>query len=461
MKRREFISATAAATGTWAAGRMGLGRVAVPIQLTPVPDPAALRERLVAQARQVFARNRVASSLGVFHLPSDSNYRRFYAWDSGWNIISQSAFDPESALLELEAVFNLQDETGHVAHEALIPEWKRESDPTYQSLGRGYFDEHGRSYLIDPPSFVAAGAVLYRRAREERIFKLLPKMEKCLDYLLGPRDLFGNGLSAIIHPWESGTDLAPADDAPLGLNYLDPLAGLKAGKFFGSLVNQLVEMKWDLEKIRAANLFVLEDPGLNALTAAGALAVSELYQAAGDAARAGHWRGRAQKLVAAMEEHLWDEERGFFFPRWNLQRPQLSKRTSLTGLVPLMTGLVSPDKAKRMIEGYLLDPKQFWAPWLTPFNSLTEMAKEPPSLLHLHLWRGACIWINMNWMAARSAKAYGYLDAAREITRKTALMIDRQGFREFYRPHTGRGVGAENFTWPALVLELIEEFGIG
>jgi len=88
------------------------------------------------------------------------------------------------------------------------------------------------------------------------------------------------------------------------------------------------------------------------------------------------------------------------------------------------------------------------------------MRKDPPTLHRAHLWRGSCIWINMNWMVARSARVYGRQDIAREITRRTALMIDRHGFREYYRPRTGKGVGAMNFTWPALVLPMIEEHGL-
>jgi len=309
------------------------------------------------------------------------------------------------------------------------------------------------------PHLVAAEE-LYSRTGDPRVLALLPKMEKCLEYLTGPRDLFGDGLVSAVHRWEPGTDMAPSYDEVLGINPWDPLAFVRIEQRSNETVRLYSRLDWDLDRIKAANVFVLEDPGLNALTAAGALSVSRLFRKSGDAIRAERWLSKAQAIVRAMEEHLWNEKTGFFYPRYDVKTPKLGHRASLTGLVVLMTGLVSEDKARRIIEEYLLSPQQFWAPWLVPFNSVSEMRKDPPGLYRAQLWRGSCIWINMNWMTARAAKTVGRDDLAREITRRTALMIDRSGFREFYRPRTGKGTGAASFTWPALVLPMIEEYGL-
>ena len=298
----------------------------------------------------------------------------------------------------------------------------------------------------------------YKKTGDRRVLSLLPKMEKCLEYLTGPRDLFGDSLVSAVHRWEPGTDMAPSYDQVMGINAWDPMAAIKTDRRGDDMVRLYASLGWDLKKIREANRFVLEDPGLNAITAAGALAVAGLFEAAGDPGRAARWRQKAGEMAAAMETHLWNETAGFFYPRYDVNRPKLGTRKSLTGLVPLMTGLICEDKAFRVINDHLLSPEHFWARWLVPFNSVSEMNKEPWTLQRTHLWRGSCIWINMNWMTAAAAQAYGREDTAREITRRTALMIDREGFREYYRPRTGRGVGADHFTWPALVLPMMEEF---
>jgi len=460
LKRRVFI-ATGAISFLALFSRGAYAKMkASGIETTVVSNPDGIKTRLTEEAKRIFQKNRVDSRLGSFHLPSFRSYKRFYAWDSGWNIISQTAFDPESAVSELEAIFNFQVESGRVPHEAVPPEMPLKEDSTFKRLGYDLFDENGMSYMLDPPSFLIAAGELYDCTGDPRIVALLPKMEKCLDYLIKDRDLFGNGLITAIHRWEPGTDMAPSYDEVMGINPWDPVAMLKTDLVGNATVRTYSSFDWDLDKIKEKNDFLLEDPGLNAIAAGGALAVSNIFEKAGDTAKAGHWLTKAKDIVKAMENYLWNERTGFFYPRYDVQDPKLCGRASLTGLVPLMTGLVSEDKAMRIIDEYLTSPKHFWAPWLVPFNSVSEMRKDPPTLHRLHLWRGSCIWINMNWMVARSAKAYGREDIAREITRRTALMIDNHGFREYYRPGTGKGVGAMNFTWPALVLPMIEEHGL-
>jgi mannosylglycerate hydrolase len=419
-----------------------------------------LRERLVAEAGRVFANNRVESKMGKFHLPSFSTYKRFYAWDSGWNIISLTAFDQEAAYQELEAIFNFQVESGRIPHEAVPPEMSLEKDGTFKRLGYDLFDENGWSYMLDPPSFLMAAGELYNKTKDPRILDLLPKMEKCLEYLTGPRDLMGDGLVAAIHRWEPGTDMAPSYDEVMNINPWNPIAGIQTDVKGDATVRLYSSFNWDLDKIKNANEFILEDPGLNAITAAGAQAVSRLFEASGDLVKSKLWRDKAANIIEAMQEFLWDEDKGFFYPRYDAKNPKLAGKSSLTGLVPLMTGLVEKEKADRIIDKWLTAPEHFWAPSLVPFNSMAEMKKDPLTLHRLHLWRGSCIWINMNWMTARAAKVYGREDIAREITKRTAMMIDSEGFREYYRPQTGKGVGAENFIWPALVIPMIDEYGI-
>ncbi len=461
MKRREFIATAAGvlpplafiATRAWSrTGASSDGAV--------VSDPEMIKQRLVEEAKRIFLRNEVVSRMGRFHLPSFATYKRFYAWDSGWNVISQTIFDPEAALAELDAIFNFQVGSSRVPHEAVPPEMPISEDGTYKRFGRDLFDENARSYMLDPPSYLVAAEELYDATGDARVLALLPKMEKCLEYLTGPRDLFGDGLVSAVHRWEPGTDMAPSYDELLGINPWDPMAFAKVEQRSDQMIRLYAGLDWDLDQIKKANVFVLEDPGLNALTAAGALSVSRLFRKSGDAARADRWQNKAQSIVQAMEEHLWNERAGFFYPRYDIKNPRLCHRTSLTGLVVLMTGLVSENKAERVIADYLTSPRHFWTPWLVPFNSVSEMSKDPPGPLRGELWRGSCIWINMNWMAARAARILGREDIAREITRRTALMIDRHGFREYYRPQTGAGRGAKTFTWPALVLHMISEHGL-
>jgi len=454
--RRGFIKSAAAALifsgfqgRAWAKGAL------------PAPDSPAFADWLRAEARSLFAKNRIESVIGVFHVPSIETYRSFFAWDSGWNVISLMRLDPALALAELETIFRVQADDGHVPHAVRVPELK-EREPLRMALihlVRRQYDEQGRSHFIDPPSFLVAAGRLYEQSRDPRVLALLPAMEHCARYLTEDRDLFGDGLVSIIHPWESGTDTAPVFDEPMGVSMREPGAPFKTLSRYVKLLNFAAEQGWDLGRLAAADRFVFEDAGMNSITAAGLLALSGLFEEAGEPARAAKWRSRAESMIAAMEELLWDEGAGFFYPRYGLNSPRLSRRRCLTGALPLLTGLVSEDKAHRVLEGALKSAGHFLGPWLVPFNSISELAGERIALEEFMLWRGHCIWMNMNWMAARSAEAYGDRAHARAIMQSSLELIAASGFREFYDPRTGAGGGAGGFTWPALALDMIERYG--
>ncbi len=441
INRRQFVKSGAAAAAALAAG---LARA------------ESLRENLVRQAREVFARNLVVSQKGAFHVPSSATYPRFYGWDAGWNIIGQSAFDPEAAIKELQAVFAFQREDGMVPHEAVVPE----RAPRNENLGDAYFDSEGRCRIIDPPSYLVGAEVVYRKTKDPLVLALLPQMQKCLDYLIGPRDLFGDGLVSIIQAWESGTDNAPFYDKPMGLNARDPFTVIKAGMNVMEEIKKNAALGWDLKKIGEADFFVMEDLGVNGLTAAGAHSLSILHEAAGDAAKAKAAAGVAAKMTAAMEKFLWDEQRGFFYPRWSTKRRELQFRTCGSAFAALLTGMVEKHKADRMFDEYLRNPKRFNTRYVVPFNSEEELRREINPMLKSLLWRGECVWVDVSWMAARAAAIYGRPEVARDLTRRNAEMVAKAGFREYYHPRDGRGMGAPGITWPAIVIDMIDQHGI-
>jgi hypothetical protein len=50
----------------------------------------------------------------------------------------------------------------------------------------------------------------------------------------------------------------------------------------------------------------------------------------------------------------------------------------------------------------------------------------------------------------------GYREEAGELARRLAGAVGRAGLREYYDPFTGEGMGAANFSWSALILELTD-----
>jgi GH15 family glucan-1,4-alpha-glucosidase len=50
----------------------------------------------------------------------------------------------------------------------------------------------------------------------------------------------------------------------------------------------------------------------------------------------------------------------------------------------------------------------------------------------------------------------GYAERAEELVDRITGAVAAQGLREYYNPYTGQGMGAIDFAWSALVMELVE-----
>ena len=462
--RRRFLAASFGVSAALAGAHVisAPARAGEPVPPVPIPDePVTLEDwqALKQQAAEVFKANAVTVAGGTFHMPSRDLYISLFAWDSGWHAIGMSRVDPALAASELELLLNQQTPDGHVPHETLFQEIKIK--PSFKrmvtmAMVHRQFDENRRSAFIDPPSFLVAAEKVYAQTQDRAwLERILPRMERCAHYLTRDRDLFGDGLVSIIHPWESGTDSSPVFDQPLHLNFSNFFSAASRALLYPHLLNQCAKLDWDIERIAKANYFVFEDLNTNAITIRGLIAIANLNQALGRADKAQAFRDQARAMAEALVRINWDDSAGCFFPRWNPQKPQIIKRTTCASLLPLFTGLIPKDKADRIVAEHLLNPQEFWLPYVLCFNAKDELDQEKIAMEDLMLWRGYCIWTNMNWMMNEGLLAYGYRDEARELTRRTAKMIRHQGFREFYDCRTGRGGGITTFNWPALVLDMI------
>ena len=63
-------------------------------------------------------------------------------------------------------------------------------------------------------------------------------------------------------------------------------------------------------------------------------------------------------------------------------------------------------------------------------------------------------WINTNWFLPHALRKHGYLELADAIVAKSHECIERSGFREYYHPYTAEGLGAKDFGWSTLILDM-------
>jgi len=116
-----------------------------------------------------------------------------------------------------------------------------------------------------------------------------------------------------------------------------------------------------------------------------------------------------------------------------------------------------PDEIGHRLAGYLFDKNRFWTEVPAPSVALGE----PSFSLKEHFdglrryWRGPT-WINSAWLLWRGIVRLGYHEEAAALARAITETVAREGLREFYDPHDGHSMGAQDFAWSALALDLLD-----
>lgn len=112
------------------------------------------------------------------------------------------------------------------------------------------------------------------------------------------------------------------------------------------------------------------------------------------------------------------------------------------------------EMAARLI-AHLEDERTYNLPFPVPTVAADEPSFQPNTIGWKLVWRGPT-WMNSNWYLARGLLAHGRADLARRIWERSAALVERSGFREYYNPFTGEGHGALDFSWSALALDMLE-----
>jgi hypothetical protein len=418
-------------------------------------------DSLAAEAARVYAYNEVDTPEAYYHMPNARFYPSLFAWDSAYHAVTMTHIDPEKSKRELETLFNQVSADGHMPHEVLVPSAATRARPLRNFLRwvvQWEYDSQGASHLVDPPVYVYAAELVYGKTGDRAwLSRIWENLCGCLDYLLDERDLFGDGLVSILHPWEAGTDLSPQLLPALGIDPSKRIDVLQA-TFYAALLYRFCNgYEWDTPALAEANRFVVEDLTINCLTIKALESAARLAPVAGDDLAASRYRSRSAQMAEALDRICWDEDSGCYYPRWDTSSPRFAKVKTAASLLPIFTGLGTPERCRRMVAEHLLNPREFWTEHLLPFNPADQFDGARP-WIERKLWAGHCIWISFNWMIAIGLGEAGYLALARELTRRTVNMVKREGFYEYYDSRSGKGMRIRDFTWPGLALDMMARF---
>jgi hypothetical protein len=358
----------------------------------------------------------------LYTRPSPARYPWQWYWDSCFAAIVWRRFDRDRARAELETLTRGMRPDGFVGH---VIFWDHSV-----SLGRlAYYNVASRSAemtgTIQPPLLAWAWRIAVGDPAEE------PAISTHHEWLRANRDLDGDGLLWLVQPDESGLDSSPK---------YDPVWGWRAHARWGFplLVHRNRRLGWDARRVRDAGGPVLCETMANVLWGLARLAAGE------------------PSVTPALVDRLWDERTGLFLDEAQPggERPAVN---TWAGLSPLALPDLPEAIGRRLVEQHLLDPEKYWLAVPPPSVAATEPSFEPnrgPGWKRRY-WRGPT-WINAAWLLWLGMRRLGYEAEAAEMVERLVPVILREGLSEYYDPHTGEGLGATDFAWTSLALEMAD-----
>jgi glycogen debranching enzyme len=282
---------------------------------------------------------------------------------------------------------------------------------------------------------------------------IYPALVRYYQYVLA-RDAELTHVVGLINPDESGEDNSPRFDAALGLppqhtaeeNNTKRFALIERNRQCGFRVNECMR-----------NFFWVKDVPFNAYLVENLECMATLANEFGNDADAQFFSAQATIVRDGMRSCM--REDGLFWNVYGKDSHHIKVKTWAL-FAPLVAGALSESEAKLLVDEHLNDASTFWSTYPIPTTAMNEESFNPeeavgtPTWLHPN-WRGP-VWMAPNWFAYRGLMRYGFHKEAETIKERSIMLLARSGFREYFHPMTGEGMGARDFTWGGLVLDMNE-----
>jgi hypothetical protein len=383
-------------------------------------------ERLASLCRGVLAGSWAEGDRNGVHYaytrPSPARYPWQWYWDSCFAAISWRRFDRRRSRLELETLLSAMRDDGFIGH---VIFWDR----PLSHRRRVYYNVVSRDAemtgTIQPPLLAWAWAIAVGDPGAE------PRIARHHEWLRANRDLEGDGLLWLVQPDESGLDSSPK---------FDPVWGRLAHATYGFplLVARNRRLGWDARRIRDRGWPVICEVMTNVLWGLARIAAGE------------------PSITPALIDRLFDERRGLFLDEVQPggARPAVSTWAALS---PLALPDLPEAIGRRLVGEHLLDPRRYWLAIPPPSVSAAEPSFEPNRGRgwKRRYWRGPT-WVNAAWMLWLGMRRLGFAAEADRMATRLAETIRAGGVREYYDPLTGEGLGATDFAWTTLIMEMTD-----
>ncbi len=363
------------------------------------------------------------------------DYANQYLWDSCFHAVIWRWIDPRKAQGELLSLVSRQVEQDLDA--GMIPHCN------YWRNGGGWlWSQPERSSLTHPPLIAVAAHLVFEHSHDrEFLAAIYSKVEKYHDWFDRRRDPDQDGLICIIHPWEAGGDAPPRWDTFLGLDKYIPEAG-RASRI--KMVEELIRYDYDPISLAEHGWFHVESLEINAIRAADMEAMAKIAQVLGKPVESAKWLSRAEAVREGFRSKMIVD--GLPYDLEGLdEKPILQANAGQ--FVTLFGGLPTQDQAERLV--HQLQEASFW----TSFP-ITNTPTDSPEFSPADYWRGN-VWPCLNWLIYQGLRRYSYDDLADQLASRSFALLEQSGFWEYYHPETGQGLGGQEFSWAAVILDMV------
>lgn len=216
--------------------------------------------------------------------------------------------------------------------------------------------------------------------------------------------------------------------------------------------------------------------------------VARLAERMGERDLADRHHAHAAALTERIDTFLWDDDAGCWFSLYSSplrhERARHIRFLQYTNLWPLFHGLAPADKARRVIETYVLDPDHFWGPHgirsASPaevqFSNARRGITQPMDAANMvgpaagsatsSNWLGP-VWPVVSYLTAGALARYGYDAEARDLTERIVGLLARDVaengcFHENYHSETGQPLAAPGIgSWQVMVPHLPDHVRAG
>jgi hypothetical protein len=391
-------------------------------------------------ARQVLERNwregRTPGGLVFgYTCPDSVKYPDQFFWDSCFHALAWSRIDPTRAIRELRALGASQQSSGMIGHTTF---WQGPVRPsrafTYNLLQWGAF----QTATIQPPLLGWVWAEVAERSGDAKFADEGRTIVKQFHDFLDRERADADGLIGILQPDETGLDATPAYDEPLGWRS-HPKAGFLALQAFNR------RRDFNYRRVVADGGFHATDVLVNTAWVLGWEGLARLGQPGAAV--------RAQQLTASLVDRLYDPEAGTFFAEG--PRGERLRVSTWAGLAPLAIDGLPAHVGHRIATEHVLNPRRFWLDFPIPSTAACEPTFVPGNDRYLWMeryWRGPT-WLFSTWFILRGLLRLGYEKEGAHLADRTIALIRQSGFREYFNPNTGEGMGASNFAVSTIAVE--------